>query len=90
MDVRSQFGNVYLQELIRRRNRLFMLMLASFISIVICLLLDAWVYDFLNHHDPSEFEVWAVFLIVIGRVFQQNLVNCYIYYMMYWLNRYSY
>jgi hypothetical protein len=52
LDVKTQFGSVYQQEMVRRRNRLFLLMLACFLSIIVSLVLDAWVYHFLNRHAP--------------------------------------
>jgi hypothetical protein len=54
------------------------------------LIVDIWVLVFLNSSDPSEFTAFEAIIIVLLRTLEQNAVNFYIYYMIYWPYRFNY
>lgn len=69
---------------------MFVLNMTSCISILIMLILDYIIHNFLKKNDPNDFSVTESLIIVSFRLIQQNLVNSYLYYMLYWPYRFTF
>lgn len=63
-DVKYQFGRVYYEELVKRRRKLFALMITSFISVAIMFLLDGYMHIFFN----DKYETIEALLTILGRL----------------------
>jgi hypothetical protein len=62
-DVKYQFGKVYYEELVKRRRKLFALMITSFVSVLIMFFIDGYMNLFLSRYNMVE----AV-ITIIGRM----------------------
>lgn len=68
----------------KRRVKLFSLMVTSSVSVAIMLALNIFIYVYLQSVSYEEFTVLETVLIVIGTILQHHAVNLFIYYILYW------
>lgn len=81
---------VYLNQLLTRRKKLFTIMFASLFAICISLSIDYYIYEELESGSTADIPTLTTLLITFGKILQYNLVNAFIYYIMYWSYRYAY
>lgn len=81
---------VYLNQLLTRRKKLFTIMFASLVAICISLAIDFYIYVELEHGSSADIPLGIALLVTAGKLLQYNLVNAFIYYVMYWSYRYTY
>lgn len=76
--------------LIQRRKKLFIIMFASLISIIISGCIDLYIYKVLKIMKPADISQTMTIIVTICKLLYYNLVNTFIYYIMYWSYRHTY
>ena len=54
------------------------------------LAVDIWIHIYSINEVPCQFNTFETIVIVFLRLIQQNMVNFYLYYMLYWPYRHSF
>lgn len=69
----------YKENLFRRRVKLFVLMVTSFVSVLVMFFIDGYMHAFFTGYTTVE-----VFVTIFGRLIQYHGVTFLIYYILYW------
>jgi hypothetical protein len=69
----------YKQNLLRRRRKLFLLMVTSCLSVLVMFIIDGYMHIFFTAYTTVE-----VVVTIVGRLLQYHGVTLLIYYILYW------